>query len=81
MCLTALPRRLTHEEDEQGTGKGRHAGLGCLFRLFACEGVGVAGGVGRLTAGEASGSSDDGDSYTVYLKDLKFPVLSVIASI
>ena len=51
MCLTALPRRLTHEEDEQGTGKGRHAGLGCLFRLFACEGVGVVGGVGRVVAG------------------------------
>ena len=33
VCLMAPPRRSTHEEDEQGTGKGRHAGLGCRFLI------------------------------------------------
>ena len=41
-----------------------------LIGLFAFEGVGVVGGVGRVVAGYGSRSSDDGDCYTVHLKDL-----------
>ena len=41
--------------------------------LFAFEGVGVLGGVGRVVVVQGSRSFDDGDSYTVHPKDLNMP--------
>ena len=41
--------------------------------LFAFEGVGVLGGVGRVVVVKGSRSFDDGDSYTVHPKDLDMP--------
>ena len=52
----------------ESCGDDEYSGLG--IGSFAFGGVGMIGGVRRVVAVEGSRSFDDGDCYTVHLKDL-----------